>query len=34
MNTFYYEDAGSRIELTFTPTGPLIDGAPAERSWS
>lgn len=30
MNTFYYEDAGNRIELTFTPTGPLIDGAPAE----
>lgn len=30
MNTFYYEDAGNRIELTFTPTGTLIDGAPTE----
>lgn len=30
MNTYYYEDADNRIELMFTPTGPLIDGAPAQ----
>ena len=25
-----YEDAGNRIEFTFTPTGPLIDGTWSE----
>lgn len=29
-NTYIYEGAGNRIELQFTPTGPLIDGAPSE----
>lgn len=30
MNTYTYEGFGNRIELAFTPTGPLIDGAPSE----
>ena len=27
MNAGYYQDYGNTLELTFTPTGPLIDGS-------